>query len=209
MIAWARNQSLLDSLHSYGINTQVVDLAHTQSLAEHVKQLLTQHPSLSGVIHNAAIQDECELIDSTAERIESEVAINLTAPMMLTQLLLPHLQKQPHAFVCNITSVLALAAKQKSAVYCATKAGLHLFSDSLRAQLQHTSVRVIEVMPPTVDTAMTAHRNVPKMPTKQVAQQTISAIRRGKSTTLLGKGKLFGVLMYVLPPLAKKIMLKF
>ncbi len=209
MIAWARNEALLAQISSDRITTQVVDLADTPALEGHLKALLEAYPTLSGVIHNAAIQVEKYLADTTPTQVQQEIAINLTAPIVLTQLLLPHLAQQSNAFVCNISSVLALAAKRNSAVYCATKAGLHVFSDSLRAQTANTSIQLTEVMPPTVETRMTAHRNVPKMQASDVAKHTIEAIACGKRCVLLGKGKLLGVLLYLVPPLAKKIMLKF
>lgn len=209
VIAWARSSELLDTLASTQITTQIVDLAETSQLAGQVAQLLTDFPALSGVIHNAAIQVEQHLINTTSEQVQQEIAINLTAPIVLTQLLLPHLMKQDSSFVCNISSVLALASKRNSAVYCASKSGLHGFTESLRAQLRGTSVQITEIMPPTVETRMTAHRNVPKMSASKVAQLTIDAITKGRDSVLLGKGKLLGALLYTAPPLAKKIMLKF
>jgi uncharacterized oxidoreductase len=209
VIAWARTQTLLESLQNDRIKTYVVDLSDTDALALHVSELLNTYPSLSGVIHNAAIQNEPYLIDSTREKIRAEIAINLTAPIVLTQALLPHLMNQNNAFICNITSVLALAAKRHSAVYCASKAGLHIFSNSLRAQLVGTGIQLTEVMPPTVETRMTAHRNVPKMSADSVANQTIKAIKNHRSTVILGKGRLIGVALYLVPWLIKKIMLRF
>jgi uncharacterized oxidoreductase len=209
VIAWARTQALLTDLASDRIHVAVFDLADTPALAGQVAALLAAHPTLSGVVHNAAIQVQHGLVDTSPEQVQQEIAINLTAPIVLTQLLLPHLKRQHQPFVCNISSVLALAAKRNSAVYCATKAGLHVFSDSLRAQLAGTGVQVTEVMPPTVETRMTAGRKVPKMQAGEVARLTIAAVRSGQRTVLLGKGKWLGLLLYLAPPLAKKIMLQF
>jgi uncharacterized oxidoreductase len=209
VVAWARNRDLLIPIASERIHVAVVDLADTAALAGHVAALLAAHPALSGVVHNAATQVEKYLVDTTPLQVQKEIAINLTAPIVLTQLLLPHLSQQANAFVCNISSALALAAKRNSAVYCATKAGLHIFSDSLRAQLAGKGVQITEIMPPTVETCMTAHRNVPKMSATAVARLTIVAIQARKRSVLLGKGKLLGVLLYLIPPLAKRIMLKF
>ena len=219
VLAWARDAQRLAALAAQvtsasgqaNIHTTVVDLADTGALSAHVAALLAQHPALSGVIHNAAIQIEHALgsPDYEPALVQQEIAINLTAPIVLTQLLLPHLQRQPCAFVCNISSVLALASKRSSAVYCATKAGLHGFSDSLRAQLAGTAVKVFEIMPPTVDTQMTAHRSVPKMSAATVAALTVRAIRRERALTLLGTAKLLGVLLWLAPPVAKRMMLRF
>ena len=216
VIAWARDETKLVALkHAQpSVFITVVDLADTGSLAARVGELLAAHPALSGVIHNAAIQIETPVASPAypINGVAQEIAINLTAPIVLSQLLLQHFLAQDSvlnsAFICNISSVLALAPKRSSAVYCASKAGLHGFSQSLRAQLAGTAVKVIEIMPPTVATQMTAHRSVPKMQPEQVARQTIAAIQAGKPLTLLGLAKVLGVLRYIAPPIAKKIMLK-
>ena len=57
-----------------------------------------------------------------------------------------------------MTSGLTLVPKQTAAMYCASKAALHSFSKALRWQLEGTAVKVFEVLPPVVDTAMTAGR---------------------------------------------------
>lgn len=211
VIAWARSTELLASLVRDNIHVQAVNLADTEALPALAAAVLAAYPQLSGVIHNAAIQHEVLFsdLDYGAQEISTEIAVNLTAPIVLTHAFLPHLEQRSHAFICNISSVLALAAKRKSAVYCATKAGLHLFSESLRAQLAGTDVQLTEILPPTVETRMTAHRNVPKMSAVIVAKRTIQAIQAGKNSALLGKGKLLGVILYLIPPLAKKIMLTF
>ncbi len=209
VVAWARTLDLLEHIRSDRIDIAVVDLSNIDSLPGHVSNLIKTHPNLSGVIHNAAIQVEPYVLNTSMEQVQAEVATNLIAPIVLTQTLLPHLLKQNQAFICTITSVLALAPKRHSAVYCATKAGLHSFSDSLRAQLIGTGIDVTEVMPPTVETRMTAHRNVPKMKTTIVATQIITAISEHQPTVLLGSGKIMGVALRLFPRLTKWLILKF
>jgi uncharacterized oxidoreductase len=70
----------------------------------------------------------------------------------LTQLLLPHLLARPRAAIVNVTSGLAFAPLSGAPVYCATKAALHSFTLSLRHQLAGTTVRVVEIVPPAVNT---------------------------------------------------------
>ena len=70
----------------------------------------------------------------------------------------------------NVSSVLALAPKRSAPVYCATKAAVRSFSQALRYQLAATSsIRVVEALPPMVDTAMTAGRTGRKMSPDSVA----------------------------------------
>src|SRR5581483_7242052 len=70
----------------------------------------------------------------------------------LSRLLIPHFLKQPYAAIVNITSGLAFAPLANVPVYCATKAAVHSFTLSLRRQLAGTPVKVIEIIPPAVDT---------------------------------------------------------
>jgi uncharacterized oxidoreductase len=64
------------------------------------------------------------------------------------------LRQQEHAFIINVSSGLAFSPMADVPVYCATKAAIHSFTLSLRHQLKSTAIRVIEVAPPIVDTAL-------------------------------------------------------
>ena len=89
--------------------------------------------------------------DST---LDQEIAVNLTAVIKLTYLLLPVLARQPEAAVVNVSSLPGLIPKKSAPMYCATKAAVHAFSKALRYQLADTAVKVFEVTPPLVDTGM-------------------------------------------------------
>jgi uncharacterized oxidoreductase len=86
--------------------------------------------------------------------IDAIIATNLTAPLHLTAALLPHLKQQPEATVMTVTSGLAFTPLALTPTYCATKAALHSWSLSLRYQLKDTSVRVLELAPPYVQTEL-------------------------------------------------------
>lgn len=91
---------------------------------------------------------------SSPESINSEVTINVTAPMVLAQLLVPQLLslKCSTTFVF-VSSGLAFVPYPSFPVYCPTKAAIHTFAVLLRAQLSGTNVSVVELVPPYVDTA--------------------------------------------------------
>jgi len=80
--------------------------------------------------------------------------INLTAPIYLIAELLPSLKQQPQAVIVNVSSGLAFVPMADVPVYCATKAAIHSFTLSLRHQLKTTGVRVVEMVPPIVDTGL-------------------------------------------------------
>ena len=85
---------------------------------------------------------------------EATVATNLLAPIRLTAALLPLLKKQDHATVINVSSGLAFLPLAATPTYCATKAAIHSYSQSLRHQLKDTSVEVLELVPPYVATEL-------------------------------------------------------
>ena len=135
------------------LETLAGDVATEAGREALVHSVLTAFPSLNVLVNNAGIQRRLRLEDQEPwAAAREELAINLEAPIHLTRLLLPHLMRQPRAAVVNITSGLAFAPLARTPVYSATKAALHSFTLSLRHQLRDSTVRVIEIAPPAVDT---------------------------------------------------------
>ncbi|WP_217482597.1 SDR family oxidoreductase [Sphingomonas sp. CL5.1] len=113
-------------------------------------------PDLNVLINNAGIQRRVEFsadLASWAERAR-EIAVNLEAPIHLAALFLPLLRERRAATIVNVSSGLAFLPVTFAPVYAATKAGLHSFTMTLRADLSGSSVSVIEVIPPMVDTGL-------------------------------------------------------
>ena len=141
-----------------GIDYCQLDLARPDSIARLAAELADRHPKLNVLVNNAGIMHTEDLGtgDGTLAIAETTVAINLLGPMRLTAALLPRLLGQPHAAIVNVTSALAFVPKAAAPTYSATKAGLHAYTQSLRRQLRHTSVQVVEIIPPQVETDMLA-----------------------------------------------------
>jgi len=83
---------------------------------------------------------------------ESTISTNLLGPIRLTAALLPLLQKQPHSTIMNVSSGLAFVPLAPTPTYCATKAALHSYTQSLRYQLRASTTQVLELIPPYVAT---------------------------------------------------------
>jgi uncharacterized oxidoreductase len=110
-------------------------------------------PRLNVLVNNAGIQRRFELAATHDwERTQEEIAVNFEAPVHLCELLIPHLIRQQRAMIINVTSGLAFAPMAIAPVYCATKAALHSFTLSLRQQLSASSITVVEMVPPAVNT---------------------------------------------------------
>jgi uncharacterized oxidoreductase len=144
------------------------------------------------VVHNAAICKREDLVVSgNAQVREHIVSTNVLGPMWLTEALLPHLLKQPTAAVLIVTSGLAFVPAAFYPTYGATKAALQSYSQSLRCQLRNTSVRVIEIVPPYVQTELggPARATDPNaMPLQQFVDEALAIVTSTPSVDeVLGK----------------------
>ncbi len=112
-----------------------------------------EFPRLNVLVNNAGVQHRnVRLADAELARTRQEIAINFEAPVHLSSLFIPHFLKQKRAAIVNVTSGLAFAPMASTPIYCATKAALHSFTLSLRHQLAETRIRVVEIVPPAVNT---------------------------------------------------------
>jgi len=155
VIVCGRRASVLGeaAMSNPGLVTRVCDLAREGDRIALVEWLRASFPELNLLVNNAGIQRRLRLTEPEPWReTRSEIAINLDAPIHLSLLLLPHLLEQPSAAIVNVTSGLSFVPMASAPVYSATKAALHSFTLSLRRQLAGTSVRVVEILPPAVNT---------------------------------------------------------
>lgn len=137
---------------------------------------------------------------------EREIRVNLLAPIQLTQQLMSRLLRGNDPTIVNITSVLALSPKQSAPTYSSTKAALSSWSTGLRFQLEDHGVRVVELVPPLVSTAMTRGRDEGAIKPKAVADCLIDGLHRNKDTILVGQARLAALLHRLAPGLlARKL----
>ena len=117
-------------------------------------EVLRRFPDLDILVNNAGIQRYIDLKKGYDELKsgEDEIAINFVSVVELTALFIGHLMKRPSAAVINVSSGLGFMPMLNTPIYSATKAAIHTYSLVLRQQLKDTSVKVIEIVPPMVDT---------------------------------------------------------
>ncbi len=187
------------------------DLARSDSLETAIDKIRASHTDgIDGLINCAAVQFTPRLIDPDFDDkgIATEIAINLTSPILLVANLLDLLEQGPGGFILNVNSGLGLVPKHESAVYCATKAGLDNFSRGLRAQLSHTGIDVLQAFLPLVDTPMTEGRGSGKLGSTDVARRILDGIERRIPDHDIGKVKLLRAINRLSPTLANRIMQK-
>jgi uncharacterized oxidoreductase len=143
-----------------GMAYEILDVQNPAKLKSFATEIASKFPSLNVLVNMAGIMQMEDLVNAPDPSvIDATIATNFTAPLQLTVALLPHLKQQAQATVINVSSGLAFTPLALTPTYCATKAAIHSWSDTLRYQLRNTSVEVLELAPPYVQTElMGAHQ---------------------------------------------------
>jgi uncharacterized oxidoreductase len=169
-----------------GMKSAVLDIENADSIQSFAEALQRDFPALNVVIQNAGIMKSESLQDGTLESAEATLAINLLGPIRLNAALLPFLMAQPQATIVTVSSGLAFVPLAVTPTYCATKAAIHSYTQSLRYQLRDTSVQVIELIPPYVQTELMGPHQATDphaMPLKDYITETISILETSPDAT--------------------------
>lgn len=217
VIAIARTLDGLDAAvarHGAVVTPMAVDLSDPQAVRTLIAAMHRDAPELSMLVNNAGTQLLTDLVSADAtsaiDGLTREIELNFTVAIRLVAGLMPILVAQPSAMIVNITSGLALAPKQSSPVYCATKAGIRSFTKALRYQATDRApqLRVIEALPPLVDTDMTRGRGHGhgKISAGACADQIVAGMLGGRDEIYVGKSRLLRTVLGLSPTLADRIM---
>lgn len=138
------------------LHTRVCDLADNRSRQALATFMAERFPQLNILINNAGVQRDIDLTHGAEELLvgDNEICINLEAPIVLSALLIPVLARNSPSALINVSSGLAFTPMANMPVYCASKAGMHVFSVVMRAQVRRLGMQVFEIIPPMVDTAL-------------------------------------------------------
>ncbi|MFP1930115.1 SDR family oxidoreductase [Lonsdalea quercina] len=162
-----------------GMAYLVLDQRSSDGVEAFVQALTARFPTLNGVINNAGIQRREEVTERDWQTVQETISTNLLGPIYLTTALLPHLLRQPRAAILNVTSELAFLPQAVTPTYCASKAALHSYTQSLRFQLRDSAVQVIEIIPPWVQTDLQGEQgHDPRaMPLDAFISETMALLR--------------------------------
>jgi uncharacterized oxidoreductase len=170
-----------------GMESLTLDIADPAAIRAFAAEITARRPTLNVVINNAGVAAPEDLRSAPAslEQSESIVTTNVLGPIRLTSALLPHLLKQARATIINVSSGLAFVPFPSMPTYCASKAALHSYSQSLRWQLRDTPVELLEIIPPYVQTELGGPSQAvdPRaMPLKDFIAETMQIIQTQPGT---------------------------
>jgi uncharacterized oxidoreductase len=142
-----------------GLHTRICDLSSPEGCASLHEWAVSSHPDVNVLINNAGIQRVIDFRKGAEDLLRhraadgmEEIDVNLKAYVYLAAYFVPDLMKKKEAAIVNMSSGLGFVPLTITPVYSATKAAVHSFSVSLRHQLRNTTVKIFEIIPPTVDT---------------------------------------------------------
>lgn len=185
-------QKRIPELHTFRC-----DLSRAEDRQSLYDWAIQSFPNLNVLVNNAGIQKMIDLKQGPAaiHSEEDEIEINLTAPIDLCSLFIPHLLKQPESALINVTGGLEFIPIASMPIYCATKAALHSYTLSLRHQLRDTRIKVFELIPPTVDTELDhgsrERRGMVNRGIKpeEVARETLPALAKDEMEIAIGQAQ--------------------
>lgn len=142
--------------------------------------------SIDILVNNAGIAGFGNPLTMSFRDVENELAVNYLGVLRLTRAIAPGMIAQRDGVIVNVATAFARVNLPLVGTYCATKAALLSLGQALRAHLSDDNVRVITVMPTTIDTDMSRGANVPKMTKEYVAGEILAAIREERHDPPIG-----------------------
>lgn len=208
VIVTGRSADKLQAMTALGFGTLAGDLATQQGVDAVVEGVAGKPVAL--LVNNAGVGGDYVLDDpATLTAANLCLRTNVEAPIAMCTRLLPILKAQPEAMIVNVTSGLAIAPAGNGSVYSGSKAALRAYTQAIRYLLRDSNVRVVEALPPVVETNMTAARSGSKMKVADCAAEIVRGIQSGKSEINVGQVKLLQLVYSLSPALARRMLIKF
>jgi uncharacterized oxidoreductase len=206
VIVNGRRQSVLDELKAnypklHTIQSDVADPTQIAALARRVK---AEFPKLDVLMNNAGIMlhKNLKVPEADLDGLTTEIDINLGGVIRTTSAFIDILTANKGTLI-NVSSGLAFVPLSSAPIYCATKAAVHSYTQSLRFQLEESGVEVIELMPPAIKTALSADLPegglVALITTDKLLKQTFAAFKKGKLEIRPGLANLLALMRRLAP----------
>jgi NAD(P)-dependent dehydrogenase (short-subunit alcohol dehydrogenase family) len=149
------------------------------------------------LINNAGVAGYGNPLTMSFKAAQEEIAVNYLGVLRVTRAVAPGMIAKRDGVIVNVATAFAKVNLPLIGTYCATKAALLSLGQAMRAYLADDGVRVITVMPTTIDTDMSRGADVPKMTKEFVAAEILTAIREERHDPPIGdeaKGVVDGLL---------------
>jgi short-subunit dehydrogenase involved in D-alanine esterification of teichoic acids len=191
VIVGGRRTELLDQIAAEhpGLGIVPIEVTDAASIESAAKEVLARYPSLNVLVTMAGIMrvEDWHQPGSFLASAESVVTTNVLGPIRLIAAFIEHLRAQPDATIVTVSSGLAFAPLAATPSYNASKAAIHMLTESIRIQLADTNVQVIELEPPSVRTGLLPGQqdNEHAMPLDEFVAETVALLEAQPDATEL------------------------
>jgi uncharacterized oxidoreductase len=209
VIVTGRNQAKLDVAKA--TYPDLIAIQSDASSAEDAQQLYEQVKALGGIdiLYNNAGVGVPPLnlgipSDNHVQGAAYEMEVNYLGVVRLNNLFMDMLKSRKEAAIINTTSILSIVPSILEATYSASKGALAFYTQSLREHLRllNSTVKVVELLPPLVDTDMVAARDDKKISPKELVNALIAGLKKDHDTIRVGDTRAIYVLHRVAPKIA-------
>lgn len=138
------------------------------------------------LINNAGVAGYGNPLTMSFKAAQEEIAVNYLGVLRVTRAVAPGMIAKRDGVIVNVATAFAKVNLPLIGTYCATKSALLSLGQAMRAYLADDGVRVITVMPTTIDTDMSRGADVPKMTKEFVAEEILTAIREERHDPPIG-----------------------
>jgi uncharacterized oxidoreductase len=206
VIVTGRRQSALDDLERIHPKLKTIqsDVADPAQIAALARRMKAEYPTLDVLMNNAGIMLHKNLrVPATdLEGLMTEMNVNVGGVIRTTSAFIDILAANKGT-VINVSSALAFVPLPSAPVYCAAKAAVHSYTQSLRFQLEGTGVEVIELMPPAVNTDLSAELangdGFTLLTTDELVKQSFASLKKGALEVRPGQAKLLALMRRIAP----------
>lgn len=158
VVIGGRREQLLQQLTAEhpGLGAVVIDTTDPDSIATATAEVIASHPELNVLVTMAGIMraEDWHTPQGFRDSAEGIITTNVLGPIRLIAACVEHLRSRPAATIMTVSSGLAFAPLAVTPSYNASKAAIHMLTESIRLQLADTNIQVVELEPPAVRTSL-------------------------------------------------------
>jgi NAD(P)-dependent dehydrogenase (short-subunit alcohol dehydrogenase family) len=181
VIAGVRKREDLEALRSERVRPVRLDVTSGRDV-----EPLAELRAIDILINNAGVAGFGNPLTMDFAAAQEEIAVNYFGVLRVTRAVAPAMIAQRDGMIVNVATAFAKVNLPMVGTYCATKAALLSLGQAMRAYLVEHNVRVITVMPTTIDTDMSKGADVPKLTKEYVAEEILAAIREERHDPAIG-----------------------
>lgn len=221
LVLFARRENylktLLETLYNPDSHLMVVgNVSNADDRTRLISQTIEKFGKIDVLINNAGISySAASFAQNTPEQIEQVITVNLLSAMLLTHAALPYLQ---NGLIINVSSPMGDAGLPGSSLYCASKAGLSSFSQTLYRELKPKGIHVMDLRPGFTHSEMVSAEVAKRIPrivaprdADGVVEEALHAALREKPDLMTGQ-KIIHLALFLnrnLPRLGDWVMWRF